>query len=54
MLRRFQSDYRPERFELRENFRSIGRLVQSSNHLIRAGDGEVDSRPEDGRTAGFR
>jgi DNA polymerase III epsilon subunit family exonuclease len=52
MLRRFQSDYRPERFELRENFRSIGRLVQSSNHLMRAGDGTVDSLPvREGSTA---
>jgi superfamily I DNA/RNA helicase len=52
MLHRFQMDYQPERFELRENFRSIGRLVQSSNHLIRAGDGAVDSRPvREGTTA---
>ncbi len=54
MLQRFRTDYRPEPFELRENFRSIERLVQSSNHLIRAGEGAVESRPvRTGATAPF-
>ncbi|MCA9859976.1 MAG: ATP-dependent helicase, partial [Thermomicrobiales bacterium] len=45
MLQRFRSDYAPVSFELTENFRSGARLVQSSNQLIRSGDGSVDSRP---------
>lgn len=45
MLRRFQEDYRPERFELTENFRSTAQLVRSSNHLIESGGGRVASTP---------
>ncbi len=45
MLRRFRVEYRPDEFALRENFRSTGRLVQSSNHLIAAGDAPANSTP---------
>jgi superfamily I DNA/RNA helicase/DNA polymerase III epsilon subunit-like protein len=45
MLRRFRADYRPESFELTENFRSAARLVRSSNHLIQSGGGRVASTP---------
>ncbi len=45
MLKRFRSEYRPNEFSLRENFRSTGRLVQSSNHLIAAGDAPANSTP---------
>lgn len=45
MLSKFRSDYRPEIYELDQNFRSKARLVQSSNHLIRAGQGTVESKP---------
>ena len=45
MLQRFRQEYRPQEFALRENFRSTGRLVQSSNHLIAAGDIPANSTP---------
>lgn len=45
MLRRFRTQYRPQEFTLRENFRSTGRLVQSSNRLIAAGDAPANSTP---------
>ena len=45
MLRRFRADYRPELYELTENFRSTARLVRSSNHLIQSGGGRVVSTP---------
>ncbi len=43
MLQRFRTDYRPLSFELQENFRSVERLVDSSNQLIQAGAGTVTS-----------
>lgn len=45
MLQRFRTYYRPVQFELQENFRSVERLVATSNHLIQAGEGQADSHP---------
>ncbi|MEZ4507111.1 MAG: ATP-dependent helicase [Thermomicrobiales bacterium] len=45
MLRRFRAEYRPETFSLRENYRSTGRLVETSNHFIAAGDAPANSVP---------
>jgi DNA polymerase III epsilon subunit-like protein len=45
MLRRFRAEYRPQEFSLRENFRSTGRLVETSNHFIAAGDAPANSAP---------
>ncbi len=41
------SDYRPDsNSSSHQNFRSTGRLVQSSNHLIRCGRGPANSLPD--------
>lgn len=45
MLRRFRAEYRPQEFLLRENFRSTGQLVETSNHFIAAGDVPANSVP---------
>jgi DNA polymerase III epsilon subunit-like protein len=45
MLRRFRLEYGPQEFSLRENFRSTGRLVETSNHFIAAGDAPANSTP---------